>query len=102
MALLALVAGVTWFLRRILPAGTGSGSPRTGYEFSIEFSDGRRRRVEGVVPRTAYNAFEDVASLSRVSGRISCRSDGRLDFSEGVPEPVRQQFQNAWWASKSA
>lgn len=100
MALLALVAGLVWLARRILPAGSGSGGARRGYAFSIEFSDGRRERVEGVVPRPVYNAFEDVASLARVSGQVSARRDGQLVFSEEVPEGVRQQFRNAWWAGR--
>jgi len=102
MTLLAIVAGITWLARRILPAGSGSSGPRTGYAFSIEFSGGRQRRVQGVVPRPVYNAFEDVASLSRVTGSVSASRDGELAFSDGIPEGVRQQFKNAWWASKHA
>ena len=58
--------------------------------------------ADGVVPRAVYNAFEDVASLSRASGRVSARRDGRLDFSDGIPEGVQQQFQNAWWSGRDA
>ena len=102
MALLALVAGITWLLRRILPAGGGRPFLRRGYEFRIEFREGRRRRVDGVVPRSVYNAFEDVAALSRVSGRVSALPDGALDFSDGITEGARQQFRNAWWAGRNA
>lgn len=102
MALLALVAGITWLARRILPPRASPGVARRGYDFSIEFHEGRRRHIDGVVPRAVYNAFEDVASLSRASGRVSARRDGRLDFSDGIPEGVQQQFQNAWWSGRDA
>jgi len=100
MTLLAIVAGLTWLWRRIAPSGIGSGALRRGYAFSVEFRDGRSQRVEGVVPRAVYNAFEDVASLSRVNGRVIAQRDGSLGFSAEVPEGVRQQFRNAWWAGK--
>jgi hypothetical protein len=100
IALLALVASITWLVRRILPAG--ARLPRKGYAFTIEYAEGRQRRVRGVVPRPVFNAFEDVASLTRLDGTVSAQRDGRLEFSPGVSEGVRQQFENAWWASKHA
>ena len=100
MTLLAIVAGITWLWRRIAPSFAGSVLLRRGYEFQVDFLDGRSRRVDGVVPRSVYSAFEDVAALSRVSGRITARRDGSLEFTPEVPESVRQQFRNAWWAGK--
>lgn len=99
IALLALVSAGVWLLRRIgwLPR---AGSPRRGYAFTLEFRQGRRTRVEGVVPRAACSALEDVASLTGLTGRVAARPDGALEFSDSVPEGVRQQLLNAWWAGK--
>ena len=99
MALLVLVSAVVWVARRLGWSGA-SASPRRGYAFALEFRDGRRTRVDGVVPRGVYNAFEDVAGTARLSGRVAARPDGTLEFSETVPEGVRQQLLNAWWAGK--
>jgi hypothetical protein len=100
MALLVVVASVVWILRRVLPPSAAGRRAPGGYDFTIDFLEGRKSRVKGVVPRTVYNAFEDVAALTRVSGTISASRDGSLRFSDEMPEGVRQQFRNAWWAGR--
>lgn len=100
IALLALVAGFVWLLRRFTPSLQLSREPRRGYEFALEFLEGRRRRVTGVVPRTVCNAFDDVAAVARTTGWVAARSDGSLDFSDDIPDGARQQFRNAWWSGR--
>ena len=54
MAVLAFVAALVWLIRRFAPSVSGSGLLRSGYDFSILFHEGRKRSVDGVVPRTVY------------------------------------------------
>lgn len=100
MAVLAVVASLTWLLRRSGLSLGRARDPRRGYRFTLDFSDGRRTRVDGVVPRHACNAFDEVAALSRLSGRLGARPDGNLEFSDDVPEAVRQRLRNVWLASR--
>lgn len=97
LGVLALAAAIAWWLRRHRTWATARPS---AYDFAVEFRDGRSVRVDGVIPRNVYSAFEDVAALASVDGRIAARKGGDLTFSPSIPEPICQQFRNAYVAAR--
>ena len=85
MARLLLVAAFVAFLIWLVSRS---------YVFRLEFRNGEVLDVRGTVPARLQTAFEDVASRSRVTGRVSLYPGRLLKFSGSVAEADRQRFRN--------
>ena len=97
--LLVVVAAVAWIVR-VWRLKAERGAFEDDVSFRVAFEDGRVSGVKGRVPRTIYNAFEEVGVMSRATGEVRISDDAEISFSSTIPEGVRQQFRNAYWAGR--
>ncbi|MEM7245775.1 MAG: DUF3634 family protein [Acidobacteriota bacterium] len=106
-SLLVITAAVVWFARKQgwiqglslpnLGKAGGFGGPSG---FRLEFKAGRITRVEGVLPRAAYNGIEEVLSGQSVSGEIRGGPGPEMVVDGDVPEGLEQRLRNVYLASR--
>ncbi len=101
-SLLVITAGLGWLVRKPgmlqgvqLPNMGGGPSG-----FRLEFKAGRITRVEGVLPRAAYNGIEEVLSGQPVSGEIRGGPGPEMVVNGDVPEGLEQRLRNVYLASR--
>lgn len=66
----------------------------SSYVFRVEFKEGRMLDLRGTAPGPLRTAFEEVASHSAVTGRVSLYPGRLLKFSGSIDEADRQRFRN--------
>jgi len=99
--ILLLVAVAFWLVKR---RRTGPGAVRDSDDgpsgFTIVLRAGSVVKTTGVVPRTVYNAFEEVAMLTEAEGEIRWDPEEGLRFSSDFPDGVKQQFRNVFGVAR--